>query len=305
MADFNTGTVTLDFRDAARRPIKDNVRLTFDNLKRKSLSFRIERDKFPLVLNDVPAFPDGNWTVFVQPERYRPKTFFINLASGGTKVCEEFFFLHSAQARPVFPSADAVFSEAKWADLAALLKKTTVGNLSGQELFSDLVRKKSNHLLAGGLLNLHARSQAVTLPSGKTVFSYFNSVDLILQDRIYAMVSDDLHADVLKSVKKKVLEAAPGNLHEFHLPSGDYTMLKKDSSFKTPERVGNMQLTFAENDKGKRVVDADVDEAKGIKHAFEVLSHVFTGGRTHPYDIHQILTHFYEDISLGYDLVPA
>jgi hypothetical protein len=52
-------------------------------------------------------------------------------------------------------------------------------------------------------------------------------------------------------------------------------------------------------------VDADVDEAKGIGHAFEVLGHIFSGGRTHPFDIHQILTFFFEGIDLGYDLEPA
>lgn len=303
MADFNTGSVTLDFKDAYRKPIKDKVRVTFDNFHLKSLNFRVNLERFPVTLDKVPAFPTGLWTVHVQPERYRAKSFFLPLPSGGTVSREEFFFLHSSKARPVFRPADAIFSEAQWKGLADLLKKSTVGELGGPELYADLTKKK-NQLLGAGLLNLHARTEALTLQSGKTVFSHFQSVVSVLQDRIYAQVSDDLHGDVLKSVKKKIIDPASGSLHEFPIPGG-FAMLTKDASFKTPEKAGNLQLTFARNDKGRTAVDADVDEAKGIKHAFEVIGHVFTGARTHPFDIHQILTFFHEDISLAYDLVPA
>jgi len=302
MADFNTGRVTLDFKDAHRKPIKDSVRLTFDNFHVKSLNFRITVDKFPVTLDKVPAFPTGMWTVHVQPERYRPKSFFLPVPSGGTVPCEHFFFLHSSKARPVFSSAETIFSDARWKELADLMKKSKIEGLSGQDLYADLTKKK-NHLLGAGLLNLHGRSHFVTLQSGKTVFSLFDGVVSVLQDRIYTTVDLDLHGDVLKSVKKKILNPASGSLHEFPIP-GEFVMLKKDASFKTPEKAGNLQLTFAGNAKGKQAVDADVDEANGIKHAFEVMGHVFSGGRTHPYDIHQILTFFYEDIALAYDVVP-
>jgi hypothetical protein len=302
MAQLNTSRVTLDFRDAHRQPIKDNVRVTFDNFHVKSLNFRVNLNQFPVTLEEVPAFPTGMWTVFVQPEHYRPKTFFLPVPSGTTVPCEQFFFLHSSKARPVFPSTNTIFSDAKWKALADLLKKSTIGGLTGQDLYTDLIKKK-NHLLGAGLLNLFGRSEAVTLQSGKTAFSQFEKVVLILQDRIYATTAADLHSDVLKSVKKGIINPASGSLHEFPI-DGNFVMLNKDASFKTPEKAGNLQLTFAQNDKSKMAVDADVDEATGIKHAFEVIGHVFTGGRTHPYDIHQILTFFYENIALPYDVVP-
>jgi len=303
MAESNTGVVILDFKDAHRKPIKDSVRVTFDNFNVKSFNFRLTESTFPLTLQGVPAFPTGRWQVFVQPEKYRPKSFFIDLGSSETKTCEEFFFLHSSKARTILPSTDAVFKQAVWSGLAELLKKSTIDKLKGPELYADLIKKK-NHTLAAGLLNLHARTQAVTLQSGKKAFDYFESVGLILQDRIYSNVGSEMHGDVLKSVKKQIFDPANGSLHEFPIP-GNYTMLKKDVSFKTPEKTGNLQLTFASNAEGKTAVDADVDEAKGIAHAFEVIGHKFTGGRTHPYDIHQILTFFYPNIELGYDVVPA
>ena len=45
MADITTGSVTLDFKDANRKPIKDSVRLTFDNFHAKSLNFRVTVEK--------------------------------------------------------------------------------------------------------------------------------------------------------------------------------------------------------------------------------------------------------------------
>lgn len=299
----NTEKIVLDFKNAYRKPIQDSVRLTFDNAKGVGLDFRVTVNQFPFTLENVPAFPSGDWMVYIQPERYRPKTLPLFLPSGETKVLEEFFFLHAEKARPLFPSTESVFSNVEFKGLADLLTDSDVGGLSGRDLYNDLTRNE-NQLLAAGLLNLYGRSSAVTLQSGQTVFSLFEKVLHIQQDRIYTTVGDDLHGDVMISVERKIIDPANGSMHSFPIP-GNFEMLKNDASFKTPERTGNLQLTFAKAADGKMAVDADVDEAKGIRHAFEVLSHKFTGGRTHPYDIHQILTYFYEGIDLGYEIVPA
>ena len=60
-------------------------------------------------------------------------------------------------------------------------------------------------------------------------------------------------------------------------------------SFKT-HGDGNLQLTFF-GDSGappRFRVDADIDDAAGIGHVFQVLRNWICGD-THPYDIHQIL----------------
>ena len=49
-------------------------------------------------------------------------------------------------------------------------------------------------------------------------------------------------------------------------------------------------------------VDADIDDASGIEHAFQVLDHFLTDGETHPFDIHQLLT-FFQRLDAGYALV--
>ena len=66
----------------------------------------------------------------------------------------------------------------------------------------------------------------------------------------------------------------------------------------------NAEIKNCQDAEKAMMVDTDVDEAQGIKHAFEVLGHIFTAGKTHPFDIHQILTYFFPHLHLGYDLVP-
>ena len=70
----------------------------------------------------------------------------------------------------------------------------------------------------------------------------------------------------------------------------------------TLEMTGNLQVTFAQ-DPTKKLTVVDVDDHAGKKHAFDVLKHSFTSAQTHPYDIHQILTHFHK-MDLGYQLIP-
>lgn len=102
-------------------------------------------------------------------------------------------------------------------------------------------------------------------------------------------------------------------LDRYHDPVLDYrldpeniismrkSLAEKVGSFKTFEKTGNLQLTFARNSAGKFLVDADVDDHQGIQHAFDVLKHKFTSKDTHPFDIHQILL-FFQNIDPGYAL---
>jgi hypothetical protein len=48
-------------------------------------------------------------------------------------------------------------------------------------------------------------------------------------------------------------------------------------------------------------VDADIDDAGGLGHTFQVIRNWLTRGATHPYDIHQILA-FRQEVFLPYDL---
>ena len=48
-------------------------------------------------------------------------------------------------------------------------------------------------------------------------------------------------------------------------------------------------------------MDADIDDAAGLGHVFQVLRNWLTHGATHPYDIHEILV-FRQEVALPYDL---
>jgi hypothetical protein len=89
---------------------------------------------------------------------------------------------------------------------------------------------------------------------------------------------------------------AGGSFHEapeaLHTPPKDF---QRAGSFKTGESSGNLQLTFFSSLAPVPLafkVDADIDDAGGLEHVFQVLRNFLTQTPTHPYDIHQILTFF-------------
>lgn len=300
MAHSNKGKLEIHLKDVIGQEISDEVRLTLDNLELDSLDSRVEVNNFPTTL-ELVAFPKGFWTIYIQPKAYRPLNTgqFVNIPANGIVKVESTVFINAHLAKPVFPTSDTIFVDTKWVDLANLLNKSTFLGKTERQLWEYLIT--SHKLLAASLLNLYARTKSVILPSGRDVFSYFQVINNIKQDRLFVVVDSELHADVVEaSNTKKLFKAASGLLHPFPAP---FKQLNKLSSFKTKEKVGNLQITFAQDPDGRMMVDVDVDDHAGIKHAFDVLKHAFTGEQTHPYDIHQILSYFYQ-IDLGYKLVP-
>lgn len=302
MSQFNTGILELHLKDVLGQRINDEVRLTLDNFHLNSLDTRVDVNNFPVKLRLV-ASPQGIWTIYVQPSSYRALNVgeFVSILPDEIVKNERTLFIHSHLAKPVFPTKDTIFVDTEWSDLAELLANTTFLGEKGQALWELL--SKFHPLLAAAVLNLYARSKLVVLPSQKNVFSYFQEIVEIRQDRIFVIVDPTLHKDVIQAKNTtKLLKEASGLLHRFPEPYKQ-ELVQKPSSFKTPERTGNLQLTFAQDSSGKMMVDVDVDDHAGIKHAFDVLKHAFTGEKTHPYDIHQILTYFY-NMDLGYRLIP-
>jgi hypothetical protein len=299
MSGFNVGFLELHLRDVLGREIEDEVRITLDNFELNSLDTRVEINKFPAKLK-LAAFPKGIWTVFIQPKTYRALNvgMFVNIPVGETIKEESTLFINAHLAKPIFPNVDTIFSSANWSELAALLDRSSFLGKTSKPLWDLLITAQP--LLAAALLNLHARTQFVTLSSQRTVFSYFQQLTDIKQDRLFVIVDPALHADVIttKNTTDKI-KNANGSLHTFPDP---FKKFDQDISFKTPQRTGNLQLTFAKAPDGRVMIDTDVDDHQGIEHAFDVLHHAFTGDQTHPYDIHQILSYFYK-MDLGYKLV--
>lgn len=145
-----------------------------------------------------------------------------------------------------------------------------------------------------GLLNLFAKMSSIELLDETTVWSHVLELDHVEQDRVYVLVKPTLAPKARATHRFK---EADSSLHK--PPAG----FRAAGSVKTEERYGNLQLTFFTNDSDV-MVDADVDEAAGLEHGEQVLRNWIYGGvrkalggvvddlpegKTHPYDVHQIL----------------
>lgn len=284
MPETNTGTVVCDFRNAYGEPIQGEVDLRFRNLRVQSMNFRHETELGgePLRLAGVPAFPLGLWQVDINIKRFRFKSVFVDLPSNGEALIRQTFFVRPSEAMPVFPSPDLIRSSTRWTNLSRVLDASTIvyANLEPQQ--------------KAGLLNLFAK---MSHESAQNVFRDVVNVFVVKPARIYARVQPELWDRVRGLTQQFHEQGDNGSLHKF---LEGWTRLDEHASFKTPDKMGNLQLTFARNEQDHFAVDADLDDHQGLQHAFDVIRHKFSGD-TNPYDIHDVLVKFH-GIDPGYRL---
>jgi hypothetical protein len=159
---------------------------------------------------------------------------------------------------------------------------------SGQALYEGLEDEQK-----AGLLNLYAKMDKTRLAPNRMVSSALLSFYQIQPARVHAFVSPGLMDEV--SRLKKIFDRVSGGAHD--APPG----YKLEKSYKTKDRYGNLQLTFFHNQStGNWLVDADVDNARGIGHVFQVIEHKLENTDSHPFDIQQIL--LAQGVDPGYDL---
>jgi hypothetical protein len=167
-------------------------------------------------------------------------------------------------------------------------------NLGGEALYRAL-----EDIPRAGLLNLLAKMAATRLLDGSAVSDHVSSLYRVRGDRVFANVTNALRDLVRTAVDARRFAKVDGSLHR---PDDGFTLV---DSYKTiPDKYGNLQVTFfASLDPPLRFkADIDIDDAQGIEHVFQVLSHWITGEGTHPYDIHQILL-TYQGLDPGYRLL--
>jgi len=283
MPNANTGTVTLEFRDAYGKFIRDEVELRFRNLKLHSFDFlhQAHLDGDRLSLEGIPAFPTGNWNVEIFPKKYRFKSVFISLPSNGESLIQETFFVDPNKVHPLLPSAAEIENGERWKGLWDVLAKSTVK-------YAQLGDPEK-----AGLLNLFAKMND---PSSQHVWADVEKIFGVKPARIYAEVKSELWDKVRGLPNRFHEEPDNGSMHKF---GGEWTRIAEHASFKTPDPMGNLQLTFANNAQERLAVDADLDDHQGLKHAFDVIKHKFSGD-TNPYDIHEVLVKF-QNIDPGYN----
>jgi hypothetical protein len=128
------------------------------------------------------------------------------------------------------------------------------------------------------LLNIYAKASDDT--SGNT-FRFVRSVVKLEQDRVFCTVDAGLAAFLTGHAR---YSAAPGTLHK---PLPGYQLRQ---SFKSRDAHANIQFTLMQHrTSGDWAADIDIDEASGIRHGMEVLRNAVTGGKTNPYQVHQLL----------------
>ena len=153
-----------------------------------------------------------------------------------------------------------------------------------------------------GLLNLFAKMDRTT-SGGRTMWSFVSDVYRVRGDRIFANVSVDFR-DFIKSAASGGDFAATADT--LHTPPPGFVSA---GSFKHQLfQAGVLQLTFFASDSDAQPgaapafrIDADIDDAGGIGHVFQVLRNSIGDRETNPYDIHQILT-FHQLLRPGYEL---
>jgi hypothetical protein len=271
-------------RDAAGKGITDRVEFKLYNQRSDALNQRFDVDVKGrrVLLRNVPAFPFGLAELFIKPDRYRWKSVFVDVRPGADTIVEETVLIDPARAKPIFPTFTDLRTAARWKDLFTLLKKSGIDSAAKWEELGALRR--------AGLLNLYAKLQRETLESSAPIFTLLDRVvrtEDFRQDRMFALV----HTDLLGAVRGHArFRPVSGALHVFDPP---WMTVDPDGSYKTKDRAGNLQITFAARDGHVgHFADIDIDDHAGIRHAADVLKHHIADRDTHPYDIHNILLYF-------------
>ena len=302
--NINRSPVQVNLFDVSGKRLRDKVTIKLYNQRLDSLSRRhkLTMKGRAVILRNVPAFPHGRHEAFISASKFRAKSLFINVPAGKLGLIgnpeskEEAFFVDPDKAEPAFPDLDTITTASRWAELSRVLKES--------QIQTEAAWRQLGNENRAGLFNLYAKMQAETVetPEGtKPVFSFVDRITQFLPARIFCIVRSAL-LDRVREDGGDRYRPVSGALHEF--PDG-WRAVRDKGSFKTPDKAGNLQVTFARSgefdEMGQHLIDADIDDHAGIQHAFDVLKHKITREDTHPYDIHQILTYF-QDLKPGYSL---
>ena len=131
----------------------------------------------------------------------------------------------------------------------------------------------------------------------RSIWTFVDGIYRVRADRVFVDVQAALRDLVKSAIAEDRFREVSGKLHT---PPPGFGLA---GSYKTAERYGNLQLSFfvSLSEPLAFKVDADIDDAAGLGHAFQVIRNFVTKGATHPYDIHQILV-FRQEVALPYEL---
>jgi hypothetical protein len=230
------------------------------------------------------------YLVKVFPMRHRPVAQFVVIRPGESPTVQLFAPVDPERVSDVrFPEYDAIPSQLRQVLDSSVCEGITG---SGAALYTGLTSTQR-----AGLFNLFAKMSAFGFDDQRTVWSFVERVYRVRPDRIFVDVQPPLRDLVKGAIGTGRFREVSGSLHT--PPAGFLSA----GSFKTPDTYGNLQLSFfsSANPPLAFKVDADIDDAAGLGHAFQVIRNHLTQGTTHPYDIHEILV-FRQEVVLPYEL---
>jgi hypothetical protein len=276
--------------NALQQPLKDQMDVKVVSVRTdatvRSVS-NVPGDRDVRVEGLIPGQP---YIVKVFPTRHRAVGQFAIPRESGDSVVQLYAPLDPERVQTVrFPEYDATP-----ADLRTVLECSAVEGIIGTG--ADLYRSLTDTQRAA-LFNLFAKMSSFGFDGQRTVWAFVDRVYRVRPDRIFVDVQPALRDLVKGAVAGERFREVSGKLHT---PPPEFI---EAGSFKTAERYGNLQLSFFSSRNAPLAfkVDADIDDAAGLGHAFQVLRNWVTKGMTHPYDIHQILV-FRQEVALPYDL---
>ena len=274
---MSTATVKLKFTDVLGVPLDDRSVVVDIFSLDNSTHFRAvvpltgQTDAI-ISLKDLDT---GVYRFQLIPTNYRMLQFFLRLTEGETTTRETIVF-------PVDPARVSDISAPAFAALDGKLRDLLTASslpdvpLSGAGLYDALPPKRK-----AALLNLFTKSSNTMLGDQTSCFDHLAGMVDLAQDRLFAKADAALVEETMQSRGFRPVDFT------LHTPKPDYHLI---SSFKTRDPQGNLQLTFSRKGESGAdyIVDMDIDEAKGIEHAFEVIKNS-VAGPTDPYNVRDIL----------------
>jgi hypothetical protein len=276
---MSTGALQLDLFDLSGSPIQGELHITFSPAANTAGS-RLEVD-FPaagathFTVSNL-ACHSGAGTLYqitIETRNYRTYSFFQTIDSGVTSTAADNPVLLAIRpsrvrgivAPPIAPALQAILPSPVFFDSLDSLPKAC-------------------------LLNIFAKASH---PSTANSFQFVQSLLRLEQDRVFCAVAPEIEQFLIASPRFK---SAPNTLHT---PLPGYQLR---GSFKSRDPHANIQFTLMRDAaSGALAADIDIDEASGIQHGLEVLRNQLTGGKTNPYQIHQLL--LLTELDPGYQLL--
>jgi hypothetical protein len=271
------GSLKLTFVDTHGNPLNDTVNVTLQHTQLMSAGAQV-RDfdaTKPLQVNGLDSTQGGVYRMQVEPSKYHVISQFERINEGKTTEETLMFPVDPDKVKQV----DFLMYGALPQDLQTLLENSNIDEDPFKGLKGASLYQAMGDIPKAGMFNLYCKMQHTTFDNGQNVFTYMLSLASVAGDRFFALVKPDLHDGTENSELFHLVADA------LHNPKPGFSPV---DSYKTFDHYGNLQLTFSQNAQKDYMVDADIDDAQGIEHIFQVIRNA-ARGPTNPYDIHEIL----------------